>query len=172
MTTFHSRQSNRGRRVHKKADADTFNFTSQIPPSICTVMFTEHDKSGATVFKSLCKRMAVSKCFYRVEALPLSQLRFFSTRHLLADGCAESRETVARWARNIRQEIRRNVSRHVRATSRQWPDSGSSNAAERPSRRLARQLVLRRTWTRNVRAGNLRDNLQLGRATAAKHLAR
>ncbi len=26
---------------------------------------------GATIFKSLCKRMAVSKCFYRVEALPL-----------------------------------------------------------------------------------------------------
>jgi hypothetical protein len=29
---------------------------------------------------------------------------------------------------------------------------------------------LRRTWTRNVRAGNLRDNSQLGHATAAKHL--
>ena len=75
---------------------------------------------------------------------------------------------VARWARNVRQEIRRNISRHVRATSRQWPDSGSSNAAERPSRRLARTARLapdlaaqcpRRklarqlaTWPRNSRA--------------------
>jgi hypothetical protein len=57
----------------------------------------------------------------------------------------------ARWAQNIRQEIRRNVSRRVRSTSRQWPDSGNGNAAERPSRRLARQLALRRTGTRNVR---------------------
>jgi hypothetical protein len=69
-----------------------------------------------------------------------------------------------RWARNIRQEIRRNVSRRVRSTSRQWPDSGNGNAAEHPSGRLARQLALRRIWTRNVRTENLRDNSQYSRA--------
>jgi hypothetical protein len=71
MTTFHSRQSDRGRRVQKMASARGFNSTPQIAPSIYTVMFTEHDKSAATIFNSLCKRRAVSKCFYRVEALPL-----------------------------------------------------------------------------------------------------
>jgi hypothetical protein len=52
--------------------------------------------------------------------------------------------------------------RNVPAMAGQW----QRNAAERPSRRLARQLALRRTWTRNVRAGNLRDNSQYVRATA------
>jgi hypothetical protein len=75
MTPFHPQQSNRGRSVRKNANANTFNFTSQIAPPICAVMHTEHDKSDTTIFKSLCKRMAVSKCFYRVEALPLRQRR-------------------------------------------------------------------------------------------------
>jgi len=69
MTTFHPQQSDRGRRVRKNANADTFNFKAQIPPSICAVMHTKHDKSDATIFKSLCKRMVVSKCFYTREAL-------------------------------------------------------------------------------------------------------
>jgi hypothetical protein len=68
---------------------------------------------------------------------------------------------------------RRLVTHHRISDSRtwQWPDSGSSNAAERPSRRLARQLALRRTWTRHVRAGNLRDNSQLDRANAVPQSA-
>ncbi len=158
--------------AHKKENASTVNFTSQIASSICAVMFTKRDKRGATIFKSRCSRTVLCYRFYRVEALPLVSTRFLRLANSSPKTCAESRETVTRWARNIRQEIRRNVSRHIRATSRQWPDSGSSNAAERPSRRLARQLALRRIWTRNVRAGNLRDDSQLGRATAAKHLAR
>jgi hypothetical protein len=93
--------------------------------------------------------------------------KVFTARQNLAENCAESRETVARWARNIRREIRQNFSRHVRAMSRQWPHSGNGNAAERPSRRLARQLALRRIWTRNVRTENLRDNSQYSRATTA-----
>src|SRR5208282_5618609 len=97
--------------------------------------------------------------------------KVFTARQNLAENCAESRETVARWARNVRQEIRRNISRHVRATSRQWPDSGNRNAAERPSKRLARQLALRRIWTRHVRTENLRDNSQYSRATAAPQSA-
>ena len=67
MTTFHSRQSGDARRTRKNENADTFNFASQIAPSICAVMHTKHDKRGATIFKSLCKRTAVSKCFYMVS---------------------------------------------------------------------------------------------------------
>jgi hypothetical protein len=37
-----------------------------------------------------------------------------------------SRETAAPWARNIRQEIRRNGSRHIHAPSRPWPDKGNA----------------------------------------------
>ncbi len=166
MTPFHPQQSNRGRCVRKNANVNTFNFTSQIAPPICAVMHTEHDKSDTTIFKSLCKRMAVNKCFYRVEALPLVKTRFFSARQNLADGRAESRETVMRWARNIRQEIRRNISRHGRAASRQQPGNGKRDAAGWPGGQLARQPVLRRTWPRNVCAGNWRDNSQHGRATA------
>src|SRR5208337_58622 len=47
MTTFHSRQSDCDRRVHKKANASALNFTSQIPSSICTVMFTRNVKPDA-----------------------------------------------------------------------------------------------------------------------------
>lgn len=103
------------------------------------------------------------------------QNKVFSARQILAAGRAESRETVTRWARNIRQEIWRNVLLHIRATSRQWRDNNNGNAAERPSRRLARQPALHRTWPRNVRAGNRRDNSQPVRATVAQrtrqHLA-
>ncbi len=123
--------------------------------------FSNHCASARHEITPLCKT-SLTPCLGKV----------FTARQKLAETCAESRETATRWAQTIRQEIRRNVSRHIRATSRQWPDSGNDNAAERPSRRLARQLALRRIWTRNVRTENLRDNSQLGRATAAKHLAR
>jgi hypothetical protein len=49
--TFHSRQSDCGRRVRKKANASTFNFTSQIAPSICTVIFTKREKSVCNNFQ-------------------------------------------------------------------------------------------------------------------------
>ena len=153
------------------ATAYTFNFTSQIPPSICTIMFTKRDKYDATIFKLRCSSTAVSYRLIMVEALPLVSTRFLRLAKARRKLRGVPRDGHA-MGRNIRQEIRRNVSCHVRATSRQWPESGNSNAAEHPSRRLARQLALRRTWPRNVRAENLRDNSQHGRATAAKHLAR
>ena len=82
----------------------------------------------------------------------------FTARKKLAENCAESRETVTRWPRSNRQDNRRNISRHIRATSRQQPGNGNRNAAGWPGGLLARQLALRRTRTRHVRAGNLRDD--------------
>ncbi len=98
MTTFHSRQADRGRRARENATADTFNFTAQIPPSICAVMHMKHDKRGATIFKSLCKRTAVSKCFYRVEALPLVKTRFLR----LANNSPKTVRSPARRSRDGR----------------------------------------------------------------------
>ena len=158
MSTFHSRQSDWTRRARKNENTGTFNFTSQIPPSICTVMHTKHDKRGATIFKSLCKRTAVSKCFYRVEALPLVKTRFLR----LANSSPKTARSPARRSRDGRETSGKKsgeMSRVISAqSSRQWPGSGNGNAAEYPTRRFARQLALRRTRTRHVRAGNLRDD--------------
>jgi hypothetical protein len=60
------------------------------------------------------------------------QNKVFTARQQLAENCAESRETVTRWPRNIRQDSRRNISRHVRSTSRQQPGNGNRNAAGWP----------------------------------------
>ena len=82
MTTFHPRQSDCGRRVHKKANASALNFTSQIASSICTVMFTKHVKPDATIFKSRCSRTVLCYRFDRVEALPLVRTRFLRLAHI------------------------------------------------------------------------------------------
>jgi len=81
MTTFHSRQSGDASRTRKNENADTFNFASQIPPSICAVMHTKHDKRGATIFKSRCSRTAVCYRFYTKQALPLVKTRFLRLAH-------------------------------------------------------------------------------------------
>ena len=129
-------------------------------------MHTKHDKCGATIFKSLCKRTAVSKCFYRVEALPLVRTRILR----LANSSPKTARSPARRSRDGRETSGKKSGKISRVMSAQRPGNGRAvgnrNAAERPSRRLARQLALRRTRTRNVRAGNLRDDSQHGRATA------
>ena len=110
MITFHSRQLDCARHARKNENAGTVNFASQIASSICTVAFTKHEKSDATIFKSRCSRTAVSYRFRGGQALPLSFVRFFTTRPWLVETLAESRETVAQRPRAISQEIRRDVS--------------------------------------------------------------
>ena len=168
MNTFHSRQTDCDRHARKNENTGTLNFTSQIAPSICTVRHTKRVKTNATIFKSRCSRTVLCYRFDRVEALPLVWTRFLR----LANSSPKTARSPARRSRDGRETSGKKsgeyFSRHVRATSRQWPDSANGNAAECPSRRLARQLAMRRTWLRNVRAGNLQDNLQLGRTTAAQ----
>ena len=147
MTTFHPQQSDRGRRVRKNANADTFNFKAQIPPSICAVMHTKHDKSDATIFKSLCKRMVVSKCFYTREALPLVKTRFLR----LANSSPKTARSPARRSRDGR-EISGKTSG---AISAQRPGNGRAVAAAMPP---------------SVRKDSSQDNLpcsRLGRAMSA-----
>jgi hypothetical protein len=128
MTTFHSRQSDRGRRVQKMANARGFNSTPQITPSIYTVMFTEHDKSAATIFKSLCKRMAVSKCFYRVEALPLVRTRFLR----LANSSPKTARSPARRSRDVRETSGKKSGKISRVMSAQRPGNGRAVATAMP----------------------------------------
>jgi hypothetical protein len=151
MTTFHSRQSGDARRTRKKENADTFNFASQIPPSICAVMHTKHDKRGATIFKSLCERTAVSKCFYRVEALPLVKTRFLR----LANSSPETARSPARRSRDGRATSGKATGKISRAMSAQRPGNGRTVATAIPP---------------SVRKDDSQDNLpcsRLGRAMSA-----
>jgi len=168
--TFYSRQSDCARRARKNKNAGTINFTSQIASSICTVAFTKCEKFGATILTSRCSRLSLVCIFRQGQALPFVKTRFLR----LANSSPKTARSPARRSRNRRETSGKKsgeyISRHVRATSRQWPDSGSSNAAERPSRRLARQLALRRIWTRNVRTENLRNISQDDSSESRRHV--
>jgi len=151
MNTFHLRQPDCGRRVREKADASAFNFTSQIPPSICAVMHTKHDKSDANIFKSLCKRTVVSKCFYTREALPLSRLRFSR----LANSSPMVTRSPARRSRDGREPSGKKSGEMSRVLSAQLPGNGRTVAAAMPP---------------NVRQDDSQDNLPsagLGHAMSA-----
>jgi hypothetical protein len=151
MTIFHLRQPDRGLRVRKNANASTFNFTPRNPPSICTAMFTKRDKSDATIFKSLCKRTAVSKCFYRVEALPLVKTRFLR----LADSSPKTVRSPARRSRDGREPSGKKSGEMSRVLSAQLPGNGRTVVAAMPP---------------NVRQDDSHDNLPsagLGHAMSA-----
>jgi len=151
MTTFHSRQSDRGRRARENANADTFNFTAQIPPSICAVRHTKHDKRGATIFNSLCKRMAASKCFYRVEALPLVWTRFLR----LAKSSPKFARSPARRSRDGREPSGKKSCEISRVMSAQRLGNSQATATAMPP---------------DGRADDSQDNLPcvgLGRAMSA-----
>jgi hypothetical protein len=128
MTTFHSRQSGDARRTRKNENADTFNFASQIPPSICAVMHTKHDKSDATIFKSLCKRTVVSKCFYTREALPLVWTRFLR----LANSSPKTARSPARRSRDGRATSGKATGKISRVMSAQRPGDGRTVATAMP----------------------------------------
>ena len=151
MTTFHSRQLGDARRTRKNENADTFNFASQIAPPICAVMHMEHDKSDATIFKSLCKRKVVSKCFYTREALPLVSTRFLR----LAKSSPKTARSPARRSRDGRATSGKTTGEISYAMSAQRPGNGWTVATAMPL---------------NVRQDDSQDNLLragLGRAMSA-----
>ena len=151
MTPFHPQQSNRGRRVRKNANANTFNFTSQIAPPICAVMHTEHDKSDATIFKSLCSRAVVCYRLDRVQALPLVWTRFFR----LANSSPKTARSPARRSRDGRETSGKKSGEMSRVISAQRPGNGRTVAAAMPL---------------NVRQDDSQDNLPcagLGHALSA-----
>ena len=165
MITFHPQRLDCARRVSKNEGFGTFNFTPQIALSICTVAFTKREKSDATIFTSRCSRLSLICNFRHGHALPLSQAKVFR----LARSSPMIQRNPVRRLSNNRKPSGQTPDEKSRGLAAQlpgkWPDSGGSNATERPARLLARQLVLRRTWIRNARAGNLRDNSRDGRAT-------
>ena len=175
MITSHPRQSNCARRARKNEYAGTVNFTTQIAPSIGTVAFTKHDKSDAIIFKSRCSRTPVSYRFMAGQAKPLNFVRFLR----LANSSPMIQRSPARRSRNIRQPSQPSPTisaNHPASYSAKclasWPRNVPAKVAqcqrqyaECPSRQLASQLAMSRTWPRNVRTGNLCSNSQDGCST-------
>ena len=117
MITFHSRQTVCAWCARKNKNAVTFNFTSQIAPSICTVMFTKRVNLGAIVFKARCSRTAVCYRLDRVQALPLSRAKVSR----LANGSPELVRSPARWSRNVRDATGKTSGEMSRVTVAQCP---------------------------------------------------
>ena len=128
MNTFHPRQSDCGRRVHKKATTSALNFTSQIPSSICTVMFTRHVKPDATNFKSRCSRTVMCYRLDRVQALPLVSTRILR----LANSSPKIARSPARRSRDGRETSGKKSGETSRVMSAQLPGNGRTVVAAMP----------------------------------------
>ena len=146
MIIFHPRQSDCVRRACKNEKSVTFNFTSRIASSICTVAFTKREKFGATIFTSRRSRLSLVCIFRQGQALPLSFVRFLR----LANGSSKNRRSPARRSRNGREssgETSGNISRSIphidRAIARQW----QTQCHQMSARQLARQLA---SWRATV----------------------
>ena len=168
MITFQSQQSDCARHPRKNEIAATFNFASQIAPSICTVRHTKRVKTNATIFKSRCSRTVLCYRFGRVEALPLVSTRILR----LANSSPKIARSPARRSRDGRETSGKKSGETSRVMSAQLPGNGRTVAAAMPP---------------NVRQDNSQDGSPcagLGRAMsapeacetprnlAAKHLAR
>ena len=129
MITFHSRQSDCARRARKNENAGTFNFVSQIASPICTVMHTKRVKTDATIFKSRCSRTVVCYRFYRVEALPLSFVRFLR----LANRSPMIQRSPARWTRDGRATSGKLAGEMARGNAAQFPGNSRTMANAMPS---------------------------------------
>ena len=148
MNTFHSRQTDCDRHARKNENTGTLNFTSQIAPSICTVMFTKRVKPDATNFKARCSRTAVSYRFDRVEALPLVKTRFLR----LANSSPKTARSPARRSRDSRATTGKTSGAISRLISAQRPGNSRAVATAMPP---------------NVRRDDWQDNLPCSRLCRA-----
>ena len=151
MIIFHSQQSDCARRPRKNENAATFNFASQIAPSICAVMFTKRVKHDATIFKSRCSRTVVCYRLNRVQALPLNFVRFLR----LANSSPKIARNPARRSRDVRETSGKKSGEMSHLMSVQLPGNGRIVAAAMPP---------------NVHQDDSQDNLPcagLGRAMSA-----
>jgi hypothetical protein len=140
MITFLSQQSDCARRPRKNENAATFNFASQIAPSICAVMFTKRVKHDATIFKSRCSRTVVCYRLNRVQALLLVGTRFL----WLANGSSEIQRSPARRSHNVREpsgktsgEMSRPFPHICGAIAELWPMQCRRMSARQLARLLA-----------------------------------
>ncbi len=173
MNTLQSRQTDCDRHARKNANASPFKFTSQIASSICTVAFKKCEKFDA-MFLS---RGAVA-CHWLVildrgTPYPLSRQGFCGSltarrnlRGVPRDGRAMGANQPARNPAKCLASYPRNVP----AMAGQWQQQCRRMAVEMTRKTTCPAPDLAAPWPRHGRAGNLRDDSQLGRATACKQL--
>jgi hypothetical protein len=117
MTTFHPRQSERGRCVHRKADTSTL----QIHFTNCTTKlhgnFHEARKIWCNHFQRALQEHLNEWSFYTKEALPLSRAKVLR----LANGSPELARSPARWSRDDREPSGNKSGEMSRATAAQCP---------------------------------------------------
>ena len=157
MTTFHSRQSDCGRRARKNAERRHVQFHV----TNCTINLHGHVHEArkiqcnnfqvtVQVARLLCYR------FYRVEALPLVRTRFLR----LANSSPKTARSPARRSRDVRETSGKKSGEISRVMSAQRPGNGRAVATAMPP---------------NVRQDDSQANLPcagLGRAISARILAR
>jgi hypothetical protein len=128
MTTFHSQQSGDPRRTRKNANTGTFNITSQIAPSVCTVMFTKRVKPDAMIFASRRSHLSLISNFRHGKALPLVSTRFLR----LAHSSLKAARILARRSRDGRETSGKKSGEISRVISAQRPGNGRRVAAAMP----------------------------------------
>src|ERR1022692_8205 len=104
----------------KKHTLAHFKFTSQIVPPNCTVIFTKHEKSCATIYQAQCKRTSWNCPFMQNKPYPLSRQGFYGSPIARRKLCG--------------------VPRDGRAMGAKHPARNPAKLdAQRPRRKLARQ---------------------------------
>ena len=152
MTTFHPRQSERGRCVHQKADASTL----QIHFTNCTTKlhgdFYEARQIVCNKFQGAVQEHVSEWSFYTIEALPLVKTRFLR----LANSSPKTARSPARWSRDSRATSGKKSGEMSRVISAQSPGNGRAVAETMPPdvRRDNRRRAER------CPGGDRQDNLQ------------
>jgi hypothetical protein len=163
MTTFHSRQTDCARRARKNEYANTFNFTSQIAPSIYTVRHTKRVKTNAAIFKSRCSRTVLCYRFDRVEALPLVRTRFLR----LANSSPKTARSPARRSRDGRATYGKTSG----AISAQRPGNGRIRPHRPGRRQIAQAPEAGENHASRKYRGHASKCARRGRKTRAGHAA-
>ena len=128
MTAFHSRQSDCGRRVHQKADANAF----QIHVTNCTTKLHSQVHEGRKIvcgkFQGAVQEHVNEWSFYTREALPLVKTRFLR----LAQISPMIARSPARRPRDEREISGKTSAGISRAISAQLPGNGRAAATATP----------------------------------------
>ncbi len=166
MITFHSQQSDFAQRARKNENGGTVNFITQIAPSICTVMHTKRVKTEATIFKSLCSRTVVCYRLYRVQALPLSFVRFLR----LANSSPKIQRSPARRSHNVREPSHKKSGEMSRFISARFPGNGRTVANTMPPNFRAATCKTTHNMPRNGHAMSASQSAQQTMQHPVKHL--
>jgi len=152
MTTFHARQSDRGRCVHRKAGADALQNHVTNRTTKMHSYFHEARKNVRSKFQGTVQEHVSEWSFYTIEALPLVRTRILR----LAQISPMIARSPARRPRDEREISGKTSAGISCAMSAQLPGNGRSVAETMPpdvrrdNRRRAERFPV----------GNRRDNLQ------------